>query len=203
MELKIEKSNLTEYLKATEIIDYGSDNINILAQQLNKNTSNEMKKIQNVYEYVRDQIAHSADIHGKVVTCRASEVLAAGEGICYAKSHLLAALLRAIGIPTGFCYQRLILDDKTKPYLILHGLNAVYIKSLRKWVRIDARGNKAGVDAQFSVENEKLAFPIRKEWGEEDIMTVFSDPDANVVKALGAYTTVSELFDHLPKELFV
>jgi len=40
-----------------------------------------------------------------VVTCSASEVLREGTGICFAKSHLLAALLRAVGIPAGLCYQ--------------------------------------------------------------------------------------------------
>ena len=45
---------------------------------------------------------------------------------------------RYLGIPTGLCYQRLILDDESKPYLILHGLNAVYIKELeRKLSRVD------------------------------------------------------------------
>ncbi|WP_338430147.1 transglutaminase domain-containing protein [Synechococcus elongatus] len=31
-------------------------------------------------------------------------------GYCYAKSHLLVALLRACSIPAGFCYQRLSFD---------------------------------------------------------------------------------------------
>ena len=47
----------------------------------------------------------------------------AKEGICYAKSHLLAAILRANLFPTGFCYQRLVLDDKTDSRFVLHGLN--------------------------------------------------------------------------------
>jgi len=36
------------------------------------------------------------------VTCKASDVLIYGTGYCYAKSHLLAALLRANAIPAGF-----------------------------------------------------------------------------------------------------
>ena len=46
----------------------------------------------------------------------------------FAKSHLLAALLRYKSIPTGFCYQKLILDDETAPVLIYHGFNGVYIE---------------------------------------------------------------------------
>lgn len=47
-----------------------------------------------VDEYVRDKVSHSADINEDILTCAASEVLKAGHGICFAKAHLLAALLR-------------------------------------------------------------------------------------------------------------
>lgn len=80
-----------------------------------------------------------------ILTCTASEVLSAGHGICFAKSHLLAAILRCKSVPAGFCYQKLILDDETAPVLIYHGLNGVYIKEYQKWIRLDARGNKEGV----------------------------------------------------------
>ncbi|MEO1299659.1 MAG: transglutaminase-like domain-containing protein, partial [Cyanobacteria bacterium J06636_16] len=58
------------------------------------------------FEWVRDEIHHSVDYQLNPVTCRASEVLQHKTGYCYAKSHLLAALLRANHIPTGFCCQR-------------------------------------------------------------------------------------------------
>ena len=45
------------------------------------------------------------------VTWRASDVLEQRTGICYAKAHALAALLRAEDIPTALCYQRLAHDD--------------------------------------------------------------------------------------------
>lgn len=57
-------------------------------------------------------------------------------------------------IPTGFCYQKFILDDEAASRLIYHGLNGVYIQDYKKWIRLDARGNKTGVNAQFSIENE-------------------------------------------------
>ena len=150
---------------------------------------------------MRDSVSHSADIQGKTITCRASEVLMAKEGICYAKSHLLAAILRYNKIPTGFCYQRLILDDESSSYLVIHGLNAVYVDRLAKWVRLDARGNKPGVNAQFSLEQEKLAFPIRSEKGEEDIPVIFAKPDENVVRALTSSKNFETLWDNLPNKL--
>ncbi|KNF09256.1 transglutaminase-like protein [Gottschalkia purinilytica] len=201
MNLVIESDDITDYLKNTMIIDFQNENIIELAKYLKIGVKSEIDLIRKTYEYVRDNINHSADVEGKVVTCKASDVLREKEGICYAKSHLLAALLRGMGIPTGFCYQRLILDDDQKNYLILHGLNAIYIKKIKKWIRVDARGNKKGVDAQFSLEEEKLAFPIRKEFKEEDIPLVFVEPDANIIKALNTYETVAELFDNLPQKL--
>ncbi len=99
-----------------------------LADTLFKKAGNELDFIRKAYEFVRDNISHSADINEDIITCTASGVLKAGHGICFAKSHLLAALLRCKSVPAGFCYQKLILDDETSPVLIYHGLNGVYIK---------------------------------------------------------------------------
>ena len=114
---------------------------------------------------------------------------------------MLAALLRCKSIPTGFCYQKLILDDEIAPVLIFHGLNGVYIKELDKWIRLDARGNKEGVNAQFSVDNEKLAFSIRPEMGEVDNFIVYPDPDVKILEKLRKNRTRTELWDNLPTEL--
>ena len=133
--MKLQFSDLARYLEANEIIDFecrDSCEITNLALEIKANSEDEISYIKNAFEYVRDSISHSADIQGNIVTCKASEVLRTKEGICYAKSHLLAALLRCNQIPTGFCYQRLILDDETAPYLIIHGLNAVYIEKFDK-----------------------------------------------------------------------
>ena len=119
-----------KYLEHNNIIDYTSKNVSDLAELLFAESENFLDYIKNVYEYVRDRISHSADAGEDVITCSASEVLAAGHGICFAKSHLLAALLRKKGIPCGFCYQKLILDDETAPVLIYHGLNGVYLDEL-------------------------------------------------------------------------
>ncbi|MDQ2086979.1 transglutaminase-like domain-containing protein, partial [Herbivorax sp. ANBcel31] len=151
--------------------------------------------------FVRDDIKHSADIDGKIVTCKASEVLKYRQGICYAKSHLLAAMLRFLGIPTGLCYQKLLLNDDTAPYIILHGLNAVFIRDIGRWIRLDARGNIGCIDAQFSIEHERLAFHVRKEKREEDIWTIFSNPDKSVIDRLNQYDDTLELYNNLPSKL--
>lgn len=194
-------TNISEYLENTDVIDYTNKTIKELADTLFQKSENELEFIKSTYKFVRDHISHSADIDEDVITCSASEVLEAGHGICFAKSHLLAALLRCKGIPTGFCYQKIILDDETAPVLIYHGLNGVYIKEVGKWIRLDARGNKEGVNAQFSVENEQLAFSVRSEKGEEDGFVVYPKPDVNVLTCLRNSKTRTELWDNLPTEL--
>ena len=192
---------IEEYLKEDDVIDYSNDIIAQLANSLFQKADSEIEYIKAAYEYVRDNISHSADINRDIITCTASEVLRAEHGICFAKSHLLAALLRCKSIPTGFCYQKLILDDETAPVLIYHGLNGVYIKKYKKWIRLDARGNKEGVNAQFSIDKEQLAFPIRLEKGEEDGFTVYPNPDMKILEKLREHKTRTELWNDLPTEL--
>lgn len=194
---------MEKYLEADDIINYESEAIIQLADTLYEKSENELEYIKSAYEFVRDNISHSADIGENLITCTATEVLEAGHGICFAKSHLLAALLRRKSIPTGFCYQKLILDDETASVLIYHGLNGVYIKELQKWIRLDARGNKEGVNAQFSVETEQLAFSIRPEMGEVDNFVVHPEPDVKVLERLRKYNTREELWEDLPTELAI
>jgi len=54
-------------------------------------------------------------------------------------------------------------DDDTQGYVV-HCFNAVYIGG--RWIKIDARGNKPGVNAQFSLDEPILAFPCRPEYDE-------------------------------------
>ena len=201
MKIRPLTEHIEEYIKEDEIIDYSNEMIAKLAEELYEQSGNESKYIRAAYEYVRDHISHSADINEDIITCSASEVLKEGHGICFAKSHLLAALLRYKSIPTGFCYQKLILDDETAPVLIYHGLNGVYIKEYEKWIRLDARGNKEGVDAQFSPAKEQLAFPIRPEMGEKDDLTVYPNPDVKVLEKMRRNQTRTNLWDDLPTEL--
>ena len=194
-------NEIDEYLKEDDVIDYGNEAIAQLADTLFQKSNNELEFIKIAYEFVRDRIAHSADINEDVITCSASEVLNAGHGICFAKSHLLAALLRCKSVPTGFCYQKIILDDETAPILIYHGLNGVYIKDYKKWIRLNAKGNKNGVNAQFSTEAEQLAFPIHAELGEVDCFVVYPKSDVKVLEKLRKNKTRTELWDNLPDEL--
>ena len=183
------------YLKTSDIIDWNNPAIVELANTLALNQSGPMAIARSCFEWVRDEIRHSYDYQMNPVTCRASDVLRHKTGYCYAKSHLLAALLRANGIPAGLCYQRLSLDETGTPYC-LHGLNAVHLPEVG-WYRMDARGNRSGVNAQFTPPQEQLAFKIQ--FAEEaDFPIIFAEPLNVVVEALKTYPSWDLLLDHLP-----
>lgn len=201
MQITPETDDLCQYLQSSSVVNYIDSKVRHLAERFIAEPKDEITLIKEIYEYVRDNIHHSFDVKTANVTCSASEVLQAGHGICFAKAHLLAALLRYAGVPTGFCYQKLILDDQQKPVLILHGLNAVYLKSQQRWLRIDARGNKPGVNAQFSPDKECLAFPIRPEYGESDEPIIYRTPNRHVVHALKTCKTTTDLYNNLPTAL--
>ncbi|HWR58065.1 MAG TPA: transglutaminase family protein [Thermodesulfovibrionales bacterium] len=183
-----------KYLECTDIIDFNHPAIKKKADELACGKSN-IDVAKACFEWVRDEIKHIDDYGISDITCKASEVIIAGHGICYAKSHLLAALLRANSIPAGFCYQRLSRDDNGEPFC-LHGLNAVYLPKIG-WYRIDARGNKKGVNAQFNPPVEQVAFSISLK-GEATLPEIWPDPLPVVISALQKYRSKEELWDNLP-----
>ena len=146
------------------------------------------------FEWMCDNIQHSGDHEATVATCRAFEVLVKGTGWCFAKSHLLAALLRANCIPAGICYQRLQCDDGNG--FTLHGLNAVLLPNIG-WYRIDARGNKPGIDAQFCPPEERLAWSLQAD-GEVDFPEIWPDPAPVVVECLSRFDGWAQVMANLP-----
>ncbi len=183
------------YLESSKYINWKTPEIEGLAKSIASNKEIDTEIAKACFVWVRDNIKHSSDYKLNPVTCVASDVLKHSTGYCYAKSHLLASLLRANGIPAGLCYQRLSIYENGAPYC-LHGLNAVYLKSFG-WYRIDARGNKEGVNAQFTPPYEKLAFPI-VDSNESDFLEIWHSPLPIVVEALEKYKTYDEVLNNLP-----
>lgn len=183
------------YLAAEAIIDWRHPEVLTQAHAMASGAADKTEIAKRCFEFVRDEIRHSWDYRQNPVTCQASAVLAHGTGYCYAKSHLLAALLRANSIPAGLCYQRLSVGDGGPPYC-LHGLNAVWLEA-HGWYRVDPRGNKEGVDARFTPPVERLAFAIN-ERVEADLPEVWAEPLPVVVRVLTGYATVAEVAENLP-----
>lgn len=183
------------YLRSSQYIDSNHPDIVQMASSLSRGCVNDVVVARTCFEFVRDEIRHSWDYQCNPVTCKASDVLKHKTGYCYAKSHLLAALLRANGIPTGLCYQRLTTVPGGREYC-LHGLNAIYLAEFG-WYRVDARGNKNGVEAAFLPPVEKLAFSLNDS-GERDLPGIWAEPLSQVVDVLTIYDTVEEVYRHLP-----
>ena len=185
---------MNKYLESSKYIDWENPSILAQAKELANGIFEPEEISRRCFEFVRDEIRHSWDYKQNPVTCIASDVLKYRTGYCYAKSHLLAALLRANKIPAGLCYQRLTITDV--PPFCLHGLNAIYLKSYG-WYRIDARGNKQGVSAEFRPPVEKLAFPIVTQ-GEADLPEIWAEPLTVVTEVLINSKTYQEVADNLP-----
>ena len=187
---------LQPYLAASPAIDHDHPAVADAARRLAEGAADTAALVQRCFEFVRDAVRHSADFRLNPVTWRASDVLQHRTGYCYAKSHLLAALLRANGVPTGLCYQRLSVGDGGQAPYCLHGLNAVHLPGTG-WLRLDARGNKPGVDAQFCPPQERLAFPIVSP-EERDLPEVWAEPLPLVLAALQRHATWDALLADLP-----
>jgi len=169
-----------EYLGSDEAIDVEHEQI--VATAAGMRTGDDVTFARTAFEFVRDEIAHSLDARDRRVTWRASDVLRTRTGLCFAKAHLLVALLRAGGVEAGLCYQRLS-DDAGG--FVLHGLAAVLLED--HWVRLDPRGNRPGVEVEFSATEDRLAYRARPELGEVDYLTVYPSPHPTVLRALRSH----------------
>lgn len=95
--------SLAPFLASSTAIDSDHPSVRRLADEVRRTDA--LATVQAAYETVRDRYAHSYDIAATEVSVSASDVLENGHGICFAKAHLLAAVLRACDIPAALCYQ--------------------------------------------------------------------------------------------------
>ncbi len=186
---------MDEYLQTSQVVDWQSPSVLEQAQKIAQECSTPGAIAKACFEWVRDKVYHSGDYYMEPITWRASDVLKYRTGFCYAKSHLLAALLRANQIPAGFCYQRLSIDRSGAPYC-LHGLNAVYLEGLG-WYRLDARGNNGDIQSHFTPPKEHLAYRPSLP-GEIDFTCILPEPLPIVVETLQKYDSLEKLRANLP-----
>lgn len=200
-ENQLYSDRVEDYLVCDEVIDFDNEAVAELADSLYRAAENETDFVRRAYEFVRGSILHSLETDDDTVTCSASQVLAAGHGICYARAHLLAALLRSHAVPAGFCYQKISLSGDPASLPVCHGLNGVYLREYGKWIRLDAGGTTDNAGAYFSVDEEHLAFALRPECGESDSRLIYAAPDANIIRALRSHSSRAALWAALPTEL--
>lgn len=182
-----------DFLGASEAVDFEHPAVQALSARL---PDGELAYAQAAFDFVRDEITHSADADDPRVPWRASDVLEQGTGLCYAKCHLYVALLRLAGIPSGFCYQRLVDGDG----FVLHGLAAVQLDD--RWVRLDPRGDRPGLRTWFSADEDITAYRADPHQGEIDYPEVYAQPPQKVLTALQTAADRSSLCSGgLPSQL--
>jgi len=184
------------FLDENYYIDFLSNVIQDKMKSLFYGIDSDVEKAKTAYEYVRDEIPHTFDIQSDIITAKASDVLIYNTGICHAKANLLAALLRAQNIPTGFCFQHSTLSDDDSLGYCVHCYNAIFIDN--KWIKVDARGNTNGINAQFSLTEPILAFPVREEYDEYYWDGIYSNPHADTMKILEKANSLQEVIDNIP-----
>ncbi|MEW1686809.1 transglutaminase family protein [Streptomyces sp. NPDC091265] len=198
MEMIQQVPELSAYLAPDEAIDHEHPLVRETAARLRSESTDAYSYAAAAYAFVRDDIVHSSDSGDTRVTWRASDALATRNGICHAKSHALAALLRAEGIPAALCYQRLTEDGTPGP---VHGLIALRLPGRDGWDRQDPRGNRPGVDAQFSLDEERLAWAPRLEFNEMDYPVLYAAPHPLVLRGMQAAADRAQLWHTLPAAL--
>ena len=211
------RHDLSKYLEASEYINKDDPKVKIIAQYCYERALNaierqdpeayydpELEITRQCFLLVRDEIAHSHDKGSDKVVLTASRVLEEKEGLCFAKANLLCALLRANMIPAGIGYQylRLETNDPESP-LILHGLTFACLEASGGWIRLDARGNREDINAQFSPdpENEMLAFKTDPGLGELDVPFIYAAHDKSVIMKYKRYDSLKDLWADLPDKL--
>jgi transglutaminase-like putative cysteine protease len=86
-------------------------------------------------------------------------------------------------------------NDRGAPFC-LHGYNAVWLPEIG-WYRVDARGSKPGVDADFNPPAERLAFSLNSP-EELDFQNILPEPLGCVVEALQASAGWEDVLSRLP-----
>jgi hypothetical protein len=106
-------------------------------------------------------------------------------------------MLRFYKIPVGFCYQRISMGEGLGYHL--HCYNAVYLNG--KWIKLDARGNRDDIKAEFSLDEPKLAFEIDEELGESDIKGIFASPDLDCMNVIEKADDIQDVMFGMPDNI--
>src|SRR5690625_7327545 len=91
MQMQLESNKLEDYLQEIDgIIDFKSPLIQEKINQIKVTTQSKKERAELAFKVARDNINHSFDTKSKVITISAEDAMNKKEGICFAKSHLLA-----------------------------------------------------------------------------------------------------------------
>lgn len=132
-----------EYLKPTEFIDSDSPEIQAFAQKAVEGATTPREKAVKLYYAVRDDIYYDPyRIDPARKAFKASTILRQGYGYCVAKAVLLAAALRAQGIPCKLHFADVrnhLTTERLKKLMqtdtfYYHGYNDIWLDS--RWIKV-------------------------------------------------------------------
>lgn len=129
---------------ATAVIDADAPLVLETAERVGGD-GEETEVVRRLFEHVRDEVAYemAPTFEDGPGEWRASATLERGFGFCQQKAVVLAALLRARGIPAGIVVQDLQ-DHKIPPHYVefigsqrleVHGLTCAFVDG--EWIRLD------------------------------------------------------------------
>lgn len=142
MESTTEERNPSSYLLSTSFIDGDHPDVMETARSLTEGIEEDIPRAVRLFYFVRDQIRYNPFVPRFLPEhFRASRTLSQGEGFCVQKAVLLAALARAVGIPSrlGFAVLRNHrLPERLARFLIGdqlpdHGYVELYLEG--RWVK--------------------------------------------------------------------
>jgi hypothetical protein len=183
-----------ESVGATDVIEADAPAIRALADRI-AGDAGEAETARLLFDWVRDEIGYdmAPDVEGRE-DWQATRTLGRGRGFCQQKAVLLAALLRARGIPAGLVLQDLF-DHKIPPHYVeflgshrleLHGLTCAFLDG--HWVRLDATLPRSFV--------EKKRYRLVEFDGEHDAVLSGTDVDGNphfeILEELGTWSDMPD-----------
>ncbi|WP_313344863.1 transglutaminase-like domain-containing protein [Sedimentibacter sp.] len=128
------KDENAPYLISSQMINYTAESETVKkAQELTENKTNDLEKVEAIYDYVISNIAYDNDKSKNVKSDYlpdVDEILKENKGICYDYSSLLAAMLRSNSIPTK------LVTGYSQNLSAFHAWNEVYTKETG-WIALD------------------------------------------------------------------
>ena len=140
---------MQEYLQPTEFLDFDQKSVREFAETNTIGAKNETEKAVKLYYAVRDGFQYNPYILDlRREGLKASDLLTRKRGYCVEKAVLLAASVRAVGVPSRLSFyivRNHIATEKLeqilqKNYLVFHGAAEMFLDG--KWLKTTPAFNK-------------------------------------------------------------
>ncbi len=190
---------MQKYLQPTEFLNFDDESVREFAARSSDGVKTDKEKAVKLYYAVRDGFQYNPNILDLRRTgLKASDLLKRNRGYCVEKAVLLAASVRAVGVPSRLSFyivKNHVATDKLekllkKDYLVFHGAAEIFLDG--KWLKTTPAFNKKLCDF-LNVE------PLEFDGTKDSIFQEF-DKSGNVFME---YLHEYGAFDDLPYQLYL